>query len=113
MHAGERLCVETPGGGGYGDPLARAVSAVVQDVRDRRVSLQMARERYGVVLHEPDLSVDEAATQQLRRTLGAQRGRITWVYDRGPLGRAERIIGMPQDESHEAGAEARLFQRRQ
>lgn len=91
LHAGERLWVDTPGGGGYGDPLTRDVTAVVQDVRDRRVSMQMARELYGVVLREPDLSVDVMATQQLRDTLCAERGRIDWVYDRGALGRSGEV----------------------
>jgi N-methylhydantoinase B len=88
LHAGERLHVDTPGGGGYGDPLERDPEAVRQDVRDRRVSVHMAREQYGVVLEGPALIIDHQATQRLRATLRQQRGAITWVYDRGPLGKA-------------------------
>ena len=88
LHQGERLHVDTPGGGGYGDPLARDPGAVCQDVCDRRVTVGMAREQYGVVLAAPELTVDEQATQQLRDTLRQQRGEITWVYDRGALGRS-------------------------
>jgi N-methylhydantoinase B len=88
LHQGERLYVDTPGGGGYGDALERDPEAVRQDVYDRRVSVRMAREHYGVVLEEPGLTLDVPATQRLRATLRQQRGAITWVYDRGPLGKA-------------------------
>ena len=73
MHKGEFLHVDTPGGGGYGDPLERDPEAVRQDVYDRRVTVLMARQQYGVVLQEPGLSVDQEATQRLRTTLRAQR----------------------------------------
>ena len=73
MHKGESLHVDTPGGGGYGNPLERDPEAVQQDVCDRRVTVLMAREQYGVVLQEPELSVDQEATQRLRTALQAQR----------------------------------------
>jgi N-methylhydantoinase B len=54
------------GGGGYGDPLARDPAKVAEDVNEQRaVSLQAAREIYGVLL-KADGSVDEASTLQLR-----------------------------------------------
>jgi len=73
LHQGESLHVETPGGGGYGDPLERDPEAVRQDACDRRVTVLMARQQYGVVLQEPGLSVDQEATQRLRTALRAQR----------------------------------------
>ena len=73
LHKGESLHVDTPGGGGYGDPLERDPEAVRQDVYDRRVTVLMARQQYGVVLQEPGLSVDQEATQRLRTTLRARR----------------------------------------
>jgi N-methylhydantoinase B len=87
LHRGERLHVDTPGGGGYGDALERNPEAVRQDVCDRRVSVRMAREQYGVVLEEPGLTIDHQATQRLRAMLRQQRGAVTWAYDRGPLGK--------------------------
>src|SRR5262245_18557530 len=75
LHQGERLHVETPGGGGYGDPLERDPEAVRQDVRDRRVTVPMAQAQYGVVVHEQSFTVDEEATQRLRAALRTQRGR--------------------------------------
>jgi N-methylhydantoinase B/oxoprolinase/acetone carboxylase alpha subunit len=66
LRQGERLHVETPGGGGYGDPFERDPEAVRQDVHDRRITLGTAREHYGVVLDEAMLTVDWAATRSVR-----------------------------------------------
>jgi len=65
--------VPTDGGEGCGDPLERDPDAVQQDVYDRRVTVLMAREQYGVVLQEPALVVDQEARQCLRMVLRAQR----------------------------------------
>jgi N-methylhydantoinase B len=46
--AGERLVLEMPGGGGYGDPRQRAPERVAEDVRNGLVSPEAAREYYGV-----------------------------------------------------------------
>jgi N-methylhydantoinase B len=58
------------GGGGFGDPMLRDSKAVLEDVLDEYVSMQAAREQYGVVLtgslEEWNVAVDEAATQALR-----------------------------------------------
>jgi N-methylhydantoinase B len=45
--AGDRLIVETPGGGGIGDPRARSREALERDVKDGLVSTEQAREIYG------------------------------------------------------------------
>jgi N-methylhydantoinase B len=47
VKAGDRLIVETAGGGGYGDPRERAREAVIGDVRNGKVSEVAAREVYG------------------------------------------------------------------
>ncbi len=44
---GERLVVLTPGGGGIGDPKARARERVARDLSDELVSARAAREVYG------------------------------------------------------------------
>lgn len=73
LQQGERLHVDTPGGGGYGDPLERPPQAVEQDIRDRRISMQVARQVYGVVVDEPGFTVNHDATWRLRDTLRRQR----------------------------------------
>ena len=65
MVPGDRVRVRTPGGGGYGDPFAREVEAVAEDVRLERYTADQARERFGVVLRD-DGSVDEDATRGIR-----------------------------------------------
>jgi N-methylhydantoinase B/oxoprolinase/acetone carboxylase alpha subunit len=48
LHRGDRLCVETAGAGGHGDPRDRDPAAVVADVRDGKVTALAAREIYGL-----------------------------------------------------------------
>jgi len=64
------------GGAGFGPALARDPGAVLDDVLDEIISIERARERYGVVLtgsfEQYDLSVDEAATAALRAERGAR-----------------------------------------
>jgi N-methylhydantoinase B/oxoprolinase/acetone carboxylase alpha subunit len=45
LNRGDRVIVETPGGGGYGDPRRRRT--VAEDVANGKVSLEAARELYG------------------------------------------------------------------
>jgi N-methylhydantoinase B len=70
MSAGDRLCYDYGGGGGWGDPLDRDTQAVLDDVLDEYVSVEGARRDYGVVLtgslEELTLAVDETATKSLR-----------------------------------------------
>ncbi|HEX8013040.1 MAG TPA: hydantoinase B/oxoprolinase family protein [Casimicrobiaceae bacterium] len=62
-----RLSIRSPGGGGFGDPLDRDVEAVMRDVRDELVSVQVATDAYGVVVADDGISADPAATARLRR----------------------------------------------
>jgi N-methylhydantoinase B len=48
--AEERVILSLPGGGGYGDPLERDPDLVARDVEDGLVSVERARDVYGVVL---------------------------------------------------------------
>jgi N-methylhydantoinase B/oxoprolinase/acetone carboxylase alpha subunit len=45
LNRGDRVLIETPGGGGYGDPQRR--SGVREDVSNGKVSPRAARELYG------------------------------------------------------------------
>ena len=72
---GDVISFEQSGAGGYGDPLEREPRRVLADVLDDYVSIAAARAEYGVVIVErdADLSVDEAATRDLRAALAAER----------------------------------------
>ena len=63
---------ETAGGGGYGDPLERDTLAVRLDVEYGYVSMESARDDYGVVINS-EVKVDEAATERLRKTMRGSR----------------------------------------
>jgi len=65
IRRGQRVRLETPGGGGFGDPLTRDSARVARDVRLGYVSREVARRAYGVAVTD-DGSVDEAATASLR-----------------------------------------------
>ena len=64
---GDILYTYVSGGGGYGDPLNRQADRVLKDVRGRLVSLERAREVYGVVIDAEAWTVDVAATEKLRK----------------------------------------------
>jgi N-methylhydantoinase B len=63
--AGDRLIVEMPGGGGYGDPFARDPALVARDVRYGLIEPAQAEEEYGVVLTTKG-EVNAAATNRRR-----------------------------------------------
>ena len=63
---GDRLRLELPGGGGWGEPRDRPAELVAADVRDRRVSPERALADYGVAV-QADGTVDQAKTRAARR----------------------------------------------
>jgi N-methylhydantoinase B len=65
IRRGQRVRLETPGGGGFGDPATREPDRVVRDVRLGYVSRAAAQRDYQVLLCE-DGSLDEAGTAQTR-----------------------------------------------
>ncbi len=67
IHAGDVVCMTTPGAGGYGDPLKRDARRVLEDVLDGKVSMGSARDVYGVVI--ADGRIDEEATRARRLEL--------------------------------------------
>jgi N-methylhydantoinase B len=65
---GSVVSYRTCGGGGYGPPGERDPELVLRDVRQGKVSVERARERYRVAVVTEDWSIDEAATAELRGT---------------------------------------------
>ena len=64
-----RLRVVAGGGGGWGDPLERDPERVLRDVGDEIVSVEAARDAYGVVLDASGTAVDAEKTEARRRAL--------------------------------------------
>ena len=88
IKAGDVIRISSPGGGGYGDPLERDASMVMQNVLDEKVSLEQARQAYGVILSHDMQRVDEEATRLLRAELVAQR-----IYLKPTQGREPEFEG--------------------
>lgn len=82
IKSGDLLRIQTPGGGGWGDPLDRDPEKVLQDVRLERVSLDAARHSYGIVIDRDSMRVLENETDQERRKLRDSRAPLR-IIDRG------------------------------
>jgi N-methylhydantoinase B len=99
LDPGDVLSVRTPGGGGWGDPLARPVELVRDELAGGLLSPAQAREAYGVVL--VDGEVDEAATRALRerrrQSLPPAPGpRDPLAFDLGPARRQHERTWTPE-----------------
>jgi N-methylhydantoinase B len=66
LEPGECFVTYSAGGGAVGDPLLRDPEKVRTDVVEGFVSLEAARDEYGVVLEPATLAVDDASTAALR-----------------------------------------------
>ncbi|MBW1721940.1 MAG: hydantoinase B/oxoprolinase family protein [Deltaproteobacteria bacterium] len=69
---GDVVTMDAAGGGGFGNPLERDPEKVERDVLDGYVSIERAREDYGVVIDPETLKVDPEATRSLREALGTR-----------------------------------------
>ncbi len=69
LKPGDVVTIDAAGGGGYGDPLERDPEMVEWDVLEGYVTLERAREDYGVVIDPETLKVNWEATANLRKSL--------------------------------------------
>jgi N-methylhydantoinase B len=67
LRRGDSLQHIAAGGGGYGEPTERDPLAVLEDVREEKVSIEAAERDYAVVIDKAGLDIDLAATEALRR----------------------------------------------
>jgi N-methylhydantoinase B len=63
------VTVELPGGGGYGPPTSRDPARVLEDVREGYVSIERAREEYGVAIDPVTGTVRADETVKLRSAM--------------------------------------------
>ena len=97
IRAGDIVVMQSAGGGGYGDPLARDAERVREDVMAGYVSRERARAGYGVIFADSG-EVDAPATQAERARLASARRRFPVVADErepyeGRLGK-HRVLRM-------------------
>jgi len=69
IREGERIYHRQPGAGSHGNPLSREEQTVAWDVKNERVSIESAREDYGVVTDPDNFQVDQQATRLLRQQI--------------------------------------------
>ncbi len=72
INAGDVHAFYAPCGGGYGNPLERPASQVLEDVLDDFCTVEHARKAYGVVVDLTTETVDESATESLRTQMRSQ-----------------------------------------
>ncbi len=82
IRKGDVVCLYTSGGGGWGDPLDRPLERVRRDVAGGFVSVESAREDYGVAVDARGV-VDEAETARLR---AVKRGPVRMFHRNGYFG---------------------------
>jgi N-methylhydantoinase B len=71
MRRGQVFRGEMAGSGGYGDPYTRDPAAVLEDVRQEKISIGHAREAYGVCIDAATLALDIEATAECRNARAA------------------------------------------
>ncbi len=84
LHTGDELVIRSGGGGGYGPAIERAPAAVLDDVRDGKVTPGRAAELYGVVIEPDGRSIDEAGTRGQRRGLAQSQIAVADGFRRDP-----------------------------
>lgn len=62
----ETFKFESTGGGGWGSPMERPVERVLADVLDDYISVEAAKEVYGVVVDPESMTVDVGSTERIR-----------------------------------------------
>ena len=82
VYPGDKIIFQTAGAGGWGDPLERDSEAVRKDVVRRLVTIEVAREAYGVVLDPTTLQTETKETEALRQRIRSTRG-VPTVFDFG------------------------------
>ncbi|MBK5099609.1 MAG: hydantoinase B/oxoprolinase family protein [Desulfobacteraceae bacterium] len=69
LNPGDVIIMDAAGGGGYEDPLGRDPELVESDVINGYVSVERAREDYGVAINPETMQLDLEATNEARESL--------------------------------------------
>ena len=103
------VVMQSAGGGGYGDPLARDLDSVVRDVRYGYLSAEQARSDYVAIIKE-DGTLDRQASLKLREQLLKERVQLSVIADEaspyeGIKGR-HRTVRIHPDQAESLGLDA-------
>ena len=75
LSEGDVVSIRTGGGGGWGDPLERDPELVLMDVINEYITIDEAREIYGVIIDKETLKINLEKTKQTREKLKRQVNR--------------------------------------
>jgi N-methylhydantoinase B len=75
LQPGDIIWSKAGGGGGVGNPLDREIESVRWDVLNHCISIERARDVYGVVIDPRTSAVDHQATAALRAELRQKSGK--------------------------------------
>jgi N-methylhydantoinase B len=65
--SGTVLFQQAGGGGGYGDPCLRSPEQIVEEVKNGIISLERAKQDYGVIINPDTLELNLAETERIRK----------------------------------------------
>jgi N-methylhydantoinase B len=109
LKRGDRVYFASNGGGGYGLPWKRKAERVLEDVIDELLSLEKARDVYGVAVEIVDADaldyrIDQQETDRLRAKLAEadNRPRGLAPFEVNPMG--EALFRQPEDLGTADGA---------
>jgi N-methylhydantoinase B len=102
LRKGDSLLFASNGGGGYGLPWERKVESVLEDVVDELLSLEKARDVYGVAIEEIDADaleykVDAEETERLRAALASKDERPRGLGPFEVNERGEQLFAKPDE----------------
>ncbi len=66
IYHNDEIVLITPGGGGWEDPFDREPSMVLEDLMEGLITIERAKDAYGVVVDEKKMEIDPDKTDQLR-----------------------------------------------
>jgi len=67
LKGNDTFTILTPGGGGYGDPYERDPNMVLEDVIDEKITIEEAKEKYGVIIDPSTYRIDYSETNRIRQ----------------------------------------------
>ena len=75
IYPGDVLVIKTISASGWGNPIDRDVERIRKDVSEGLLSIQRAKNIYGVILDPETLEVNAEATEQLRKEMRGKESR--------------------------------------
>lgn len=98
---GDRYILRSGGGGGFGSPLERELQRVLDDVREGYVSVERARDCYGVVFDRRTGQALPESTRKLRELMALARMPVDQPFASGPAGDGT-LLPVPDDADPQA-----------